>query len=68
MLYVICYMLYVMNESSKILYIEYNTEMTKGLTITRIALNIFYSDFYKNQIPYINTAFRQNIFNFIKKG
>lgn len=57
-----------MNEFSKRLDVMFNTQMTDGLTITRVALNIFLKDYYlpeKKEIPLINTHFP---FNFIKLG
>ena len=55
-----------MNEFSRFLYINFNIQMTDALTITRLALNIFKSKFYKNKfIPSINKLF---LFNFIKEG
>jgi len=55
-----------MNEFSSKLFIHFNTEMTEALTITRLALNIFFKKFYPNKvIPLINKLF---LFNFIKEG
>jgi len=62
----------VMNEFSKRLYVMFNTQMTEGLTITRLSLNIYLKNYYisrhtlnKKEIPLINTHFP---FNFIKLG
>jgi len=47
--------LQIMNEFSSKLFIHFNTEMTEALTITRLALNIFFKKFYPNKvIPLIN--------------
>jgi len=56
-------------------YIYYNTDITKALTITRLALNVFLAKYYSrvendktysnNKLPLIN---KQHIFNFIKDG
>ena len=61
-------LLSVMDEFSQILYIQFNSELTEGLTITRLALNIFFKKyyFYKNKaIPLINKLF---LFDFIKEA
>lgn len=53
---------------SNTLYVDYNCQMTDGLTITRLALNIFlnnYYDFNFKPLPLIN---KSNYFNFIKEG
>ena len=56
----------VMNEFSSKLFINFNTQMTNALTITRLAFNIFFDSFYKiKQIPLINKSY---LFNFIKEG
>ena len=56
----------VMNEFSRLIYIHFNVQMTEALTITRLALNIFKSKYYKNiSIPSINKIY---LFNFIKEG
>lgn len=56
----------VMNEFSSKLFINFNTQMTNALTITRLALNIFFNSFYKiKEIPLINKSY---LFNFIKAG
>ena len=56
----------VMNEFSRLIYIYFNVQMTDALTITRLALNIFKKNYYKNQcIPSINKIY---LFNFIKEG
>ena len=50
-----------MNEFSRILYINFNTQLTEALTITRLALNIFIDKFYeKKVIPLINKSFLFN--------
>lgn len=59
-------LLEIMNEFSSKLYINFNTQMTEALTITRLSLNIFFKNFYnKKVIPLINKIF---LFNFIKEG
>lgn len=56
----------VINEFSRLIYIHFNVQMTDSLTITRLALNIFKSKYYKeHSIPAINKLF---LFNFIKEG
>lgn len=58
----------IMEEFNRMVYINFNQQITNSLTITRLALNIFYKDFYspkKKPIPYINKNY---IFNFIKEG
>lgn len=56
----------VMNEFSSKLFINFNTQMTNALTITRVAFNIFFDSFYKiKQIPLINKSY---LFNFIKEA
>jgi hypothetical protein len=52
-----------MEKFSKILYTYHNTEMTQALTITRLSLNIFLSDYYK--IPEIPLIIKKHIFDFI---
>ena len=55
-----------MYEFSRLVYINFNAQMTEALTITRLALNIFKQNFYNIiAIPYINKLF---LFNFIKEG
>lgn len=61
-------LLAIMNEFSWILYKNYNTELTEGLTITRVALNIFLKHYYEYKekaMPLIHKLF---LFNFIKEG
>nr|QWO71376.1 DNA polymerase [Calocybe gangraenosa] len=56
----------VMNEFSRLIFIYFNVQLTDALTITRLALNIFKSKFYKKQvIPSVNKIY---LFNFIKEG
>ena len=55
-----------MNEFSRLLYIHFNIQLTEALTITRLALNIFKKNYYKNKaIPSINKIY---LFNFIKES
>jgi hypothetical protein len=54
-----------MKKFNNILYVEHNTNLTIALTITRIALNIFFYKYYENNIPLINIS---NIYDFIKKA
>ena len=35
-----------MEKFSEILWVDHNTEMTQALTITRLALNIYFKNFY----------------------
>ena len=59
-------LLKILNEFSSKLYIYFDTQMTEALTITRLSLNIYFRDFYKNNIiPNINKIF---LFNFISEG
>lgn len=59
-------LLKILNEFSSKLYIYFDTQMTEALTITRLSLNIYFRDFYKNHlIPNINKIF---LFNFISEG
>jgi hypothetical protein len=59
-------LLQIMNKFSSRLYINFNTQMTNALTITRLALNIFLNDFYDiKEIPSINKLY---LFNFIKEA
>lgn len=60
-------LLEILNKFNKILFINYNTDMTDALTITRVALNIFYQKHPDKliDIPLIN---KMDIYNFIKKG
>jgi len=56
----------VMNEFSRLVFIEFNIQMTDALTITRLSINNFKQNFYKkHSIPYINKIY---LFNFIKEG
>ena len=56
----------VLNEFSRQLFINFNTQMTDALTITRLAFNMFFDNFYKiKQIPLINKSY---MFNFIKEA
>lgn len=68
-------LLQIIDEFSRLTYIYYNTDITKALTITRLALNVFLAKYYSrvendktysnNKLPLIN---KQHIFNFIKDG
>ena len=56
----------VMDEFSKILFENFNCQLTESLTISRLALNIFLKRYLDNKkIPLIN---KFDIFNFIKTG
>ena len=56
----------IMEEFSRLLFIKFNTQLTQALTITRLALNIFKRNYYRNiNIPAINKYY---LFNFIKQG
>lgn len=58
----------VMEEFNRLINLNFNQQVFESLTITRLALNIFYKRYYniKNKpIPYINKTF---LFNFIKEG
>ena len=56
----------VMDEFSRLVYINFNEQITNALTITRLALNIFIKKYYKNKfIPSINKIY---LFNFIKEA
>jgi hypothetical protein len=51
---------------SRQLFIQYNTQLTEALTISRLSLNIFMKEYLRDsKLPVINKA---NIFNFIKLG
>jgi DNA polymerase type B, organellar and viral len=61
-------LLNIMNEFSWVLYRDYNTELTEGLTITRIALNIFLKTFYNYKEKAMPLILKIFLFNFIKEG
>lgn len=55
-------------EYNRLIWIHFNEQMFESLTITRLALNIFYKRHYRineSPIPYINKTY---MFNFIKEG
>lgn len=53
----------IMVEFSRMLYINFNTQLTDALTISRLSLNIFLKDYLKNNtIPVISNY---SLFNFI---
>lgn len=56
----------ILTEFSIKLYNHYNVDMTSGLTITRLALNIFTKNFYP--IKELGLIDRLEVFKFIKKG
>ena len=56
----------IMTEFSVRVFNYYNVDMTSGLTITRLALNIFMKNYYK--IKEIALIDHIHIFNFIKQG
>jgi hypothetical protein len=62
-------LLEILKEFSKYIFINFNSQMTEALTITRLALNIFKNKFYKSNkikeknIPLINKLY---LFNYIK--
>ena len=63
----------IMNEFSKIINIYYNSDITEAMTITRLALNIFFKNYYKpekaidksSRLPLINKLY---LYNFIKQA
>lgn len=57
-----------MNEFSFVLYKDYNTELTEGLTITRIALNIYLRKFYDSKYISMLLINKLFLFNFIKEA
>jgi hypothetical protein len=61
-------LLEVIEEFNRLIYIYFNQQISESLTITRLALNIYYKSYYNIQerpIPYINKPY---LFNFIKEG
>jgi hypothetical protein len=56
-------LLEVLDKFNKELFLEYNLQMTEGLTISRLALNLFMKNYLKDKaIPRIN---KFNLYNFI---
>lgn len=55
----------VLTKANKQVFLDYNTDMTSSMTISGLAVRIFWKDFYKNNIPNIN---KHSIYKDIKQG
>lgn len=55
----------VLVKANKQIFLDYNVDMTDSLTISGLALKIFYKKYYSNNIPLIN---KTSIYRDIKKA
>ena len=55
----------VLTKANKQVFLDYNIDMTSSITISGLAVRIFWKDFYKNNIPNIN---KHSIYKDIKQG
>ena len=46
----------VLTKANKQVFLDYNLDMTKSITISGLSLNLFFKDFYNTNIPNINKA------------
>lgn len=55
----------ILRKANKSFFIKYDLDITSGLTISSLAMNLFHSKYYQNNIPLITNA---NMFNDLKKA